>query len=82
MQELTPNPIPDDMIYDPIDLVMKYTNISRTGIYAAVKAGDFPAPYQFGPRMVRFKRAEVLDWMESRPRGTRIANTQRKKVAA
>lgn len=77
----TEKPVTDDMIFDDLETVMKYTSISRSGIYTAIKNGDFPAPYQFGPRMVRFKRAEVLDWMESRPRGTRISNTQRKAAA-
>lgn len=74
-------PITDDMIFDDVDTVIKYTGISRTGIYAAVKNSDFPAPYQFGPRMVRFKRAEVLEWMNNRPRGTRLTPMQRKAAA-
>ena len=82
MQDSTVNSIPEDAIRDPIENVMLLTGLCRTSIYNLIKHDDFPQPYQFGGRAVRWKRAEVLAWMESRPRGTRIANTQRKKVAA
>ena len=81
MQELTRNPIPDDMTFDDIEAVMVYTGMSRTGVYALIKNDDFPQPYQFGRRAARWKRTEVLEWMNNRPRGTRLTPMQRKAAA-
>lgn len=77
MQELTPQPIPENIIFDDLETMKQYTGMGRTAIYAAIKNAGFPQPYQFGPRIVRFKRVEVLEWMESRKRGTRLSNVQR-----
>lgn len=82
MQEITPNPIPEDMIFDDLKTMEQYTGMGRTATYAAIKNQDFPQPYQFGKRIVRWKRVEVLAWMESRQRGTRMTPVQRKQQEA
>lgn len=69
---IQPTDITDDMIYDPLDTVSAYAGMGRTAIYAAIKNDDFPEPYQLGKRNARWKRTEVLQWLESRPRGTRL----------
>lgn len=79
MQELAPQPVPEHMIFDDFDTMKQYTGMGRTAVYAAIKNAGFPQPYQFGPRIVRWKRVEVLEWMESRKRGTRITPVQRKR---
>ncbi|CAM5188344.1 hypothetical protein CDEN61S_01658 [Castellaniella denitrificans] len=77
-------PIPEDIIYDDLPTMSRYTNMGRTAVYAAIRDMDFPQPYQFGARIVRWKRTEVLAWMESRQRGTRMtpAGRARERAAA
>ncbi|NYT67699.1 helix-turn-helix transcriptional regulator [Pusillimonas noertemannii] len=83
-QETTQQPIPDDMIYDDLPTLSSYTNMGRTATYAAIKNLGFPEPYQLGARLVRWKRSEVKEWLENRPRGTRLtaADKARQKEAA
>lgn len=61
----------DDHTFDSRDVVSKITSLGTTALYAAMKNDNFPQPYRVGPRRVVWKRAEVLQWLESRPRGTR-----------
>lgn len=73
-------PIPDDAIYDDAKTVETYTRMGRTAIYAAIRDLEFPEPYQVGKRIVRFRRSEVLAWLESRQRGTRLTAADRKRA--
>jgi len=41
--------------------------LSRSSIYAAVKAGTFPAPYRIGARAVAWRVSEIEQWLEARP---------------
>lgn len=79
MQELTPQPVPEHMIFDDLETMKQYTGMGRTAVYAAIREQGFPQPYQFGKRIVRWKRVEVVEWMESRKRGTRMTPVQRKQ---
>jgi len=72
-----PNSLPEDVIFDDFKTMKQYTKMERTATYSAIKHLGFPQPYQFGPRIVRWKRTEVLAWMESRKRGTRLSNVQK-----
>jgi len=45
--------------------VMELVTLSRTTIYRKVKAGEFPAPKRLGSRTMRWKREDVLTWLES-----------------
>lgn len=72
-----PNDLPQEVIYDDLKTVRQYSGMGRTAIYEAVRNSGFPQPYQFGKRIVRWKRTEVLAWMESRKRGTRLSNVQK-----
>jgi len=80
MQELTPQPVPEHMIFDDLETMRQYTGMGRTAVYAAIREYGFPQPYQFGKRIVRFKRVEVLEWMESRKRGTRMTPVARARA--
>lgn len=64
--------VTDDMVFDPLEVVSSYTGMGRTAIYAAIKKDGFPEPYQLGKRIARWKRSQVLAWVEARPRGTRL----------
>ena len=49
--------------------VRQLTALSTSGIYAAMARGDFPKPLKLGARGVAWREREVLDWIDSRPRG-------------
>jgi prophage regulatory protein len=49
--------------------VKTLTGLSRSSIYAAVKAGSFPAPFRLGPRAVGFSGAAVEAWLAARMAG-------------
>lgn len=47
--------------------VEQLVQLSRSTIYAAVKAGTFPAPVRIGARAVAWRVADVEQWLEARP---------------
>lgn len=42
--------------------------LKRSAIYAMIARGDFPAPFRFGSKSVRWLEREVTEWLASRPR--------------
>lgn len=46
--------------------VMRITSLSRSSIYAYVKAGLFPAPLSLGLRCRRWLESAVYAWIDSR----------------
>ena len=54
--------------------VSEWLNVSRSPIYKWVHEGEFPEPVVLGQddgkrSASRWKEDEVVDWLESRPRG-------------
>lgn len=47
--------------------VEQLVQLSRSTIYAAVKAGTFPAPVRIGARAVAWRISEIERWLEARP---------------
>ena len=47
--------------------VEQLVQLSRSTIYAAVKAGTFPAPVRIGVRAVAWRLSSVETWLEARP---------------
>ena len=47
--------------------VEQLVQLSRSTIYAAVKAGTFPAPVRIGARAVAWRVSEVEQWLAARP---------------
>lgn len=47
-------------------IVIGLTGRSRSAIYAAIKAGTFPAPVKIGVRSVAWTAASIADWQKSR----------------
>ena len=45
--------------------VMELTGLARNTIYCLRYANKIPY-FKFGPRLLRFKRSEILYWMEHR----------------
>ena len=83
-QQEPQHPIPDDLIFDDLPTMSIYTKLGRTATYNAIKHLGFPEPYQLGARCVRWKRSEVKEWLENRPRGTRLTpihKARQKEVA-
>jgi prophage regulatory protein len=48
--------------------VIALTGLSRSAIYAAVKAGTFPRQVKLSARSSGWVRGEVVGWMKERPR--------------
>jgi prophage regulatory protein len=49
--------------------VIALTGLSRSAIYAAVKAGTFPRQLKLSARSSGWLRNEVVLWVKERPRG-------------
>ena len=54
--------------------VSEWLNVSRSTIYKWVHEGEFPEPVVLGQddgkrSASRWKEDEVIDWLDSRPRG-------------
>jgi prophage regulatory protein len=47
--------------------VESLVQLSRSSIYAGIKAGTFPAPYRIGARAVAWRVSEIEQWLEARP---------------
>ena len=46
--------------------VESVTGLSRSSIYKAMSAGDFPAPIQLSKRAVGWRQSDVEKWIRSR----------------
>lgn len=46
--------------------VERITGLSRSSIYKAMSAGDFPAPIRLSKRAVGWRQSDVEDWIGSR----------------
>ena len=49
--------------------VVKRTTISRSRLYALLKAGKFPKPLRLGARAIGWRVEEVDAWIAARPAG-------------
>ena len=47
--------------------VERITRLSRSAIYAAMDAGEFPRPVRIGRRAVAWRLADIEAWLASRP---------------
>jgi prophage regulatory protein len=52
------------------DAVCRAVGRSRVQLWRDVREGRFPEPIQLGPNSVGWHRAEVEEWLASRPRRT------------
>ncbi len=59
---------------NPIERILRLpevktlTGLSRSSIYAYIKAGNFPKNLSLGERSVGWYESEVMEWIASRPR--------------
>lgn len=54
------------MAFITMRAVTELLNVPRSTIYRWVESDEFPSPYAFGPRCVRFQREEILTWIAER----------------
>ncbi len=52
----------------PMAVVVELTTYSRPSIYRLIDQGRFPVPLKLGGGKIAFREAEILEWLESRPR--------------
>ena len=45
--------------------VCQRTAMGKTSIYRKIEKGEFPAPVQISPKMVRWKKSEIDAWIAS-----------------
>ena len=50
--------------------VVKLVQLTESTIYRLMRSGDFPCGIKIGKRNVRWRKAELIDWLASRPRAT------------
>lgn len=50
--------------------VEKMLGIRRSTVYKLMRQGKLPEPIQITPGCVRWRKAELEDWINSRPKAT------------
>ncbi len=53
--------------------VKSMTGLSKSSLYALIRADSFPAPVQLGPRTVAWVRSEIKQWAAERIAASRTA---------
>jgi prophage regulatory protein len=62
------SPSTPDISFMRLPAVKSATGLSKSSLYALIRANLFPAPVQLGPRMVAWVRSEVQEWAVERVR--------------
>jgi prophage regulatory protein len=63
----------DEVIFWRLPEVKTVTGLSKSSLYALIRANSFPAPVQLGPRTVAWVRAEIKQWAAERVLRSRSA---------
>ena len=53
--------------------VVELTKLGTGTIYRLIHKGAFPRPVKVTDYAVRWRRADVLDWIDSRPKSNQVA---------
>ena len=61
------NTVPPISSYMTPKEVQKFVGVSRPYIYTLMKEKGFPKPLRIGPQTRRWRTADVIAWMETRP---------------
>ena len=48
--------------------VIRLTGLSKATIHRRYRDGTFPRPLRLGPQSIGWRRAEIVEWLESLPR--------------
>lgn len=54
--------------------VENLVGFKKSTIYALIKSGNFPTPFQVGARRIGFRSDEIEAWIRSRPRAVLATN--------
>jgi prophage regulatory protein len=57
---------PDEVIFVRLPEVKVVTGLSKSSLYALIRANNFPAPVRLGPRTVAWVRSEIKQWAAER----------------
>jgi prophage regulatory protein len=66
---------PDEVIFLRLPEVKLVTGLSKSSLYALIRANSFPAPVRLGPRTVAWVRTEVRQWAAERVVTSRSATS-------
>jgi prophage regulatory protein len=64
---------PEEIIFVRLPEVKAVTGLSKSSLYALIRASNFPAPVRLGPRTVGWVRSEVKEWAAERVLTSRSA---------
>src|ERR1022692_4755326 len=64
---------PDDVSFLRLRDVKLVPGLSKSSLYALIRAESFPAPIRLGPRTVAWVRSEVKEWAVQRISTSRFA---------
>jgi prophage regulatory protein len=57
---------PDEVIFVRLPEVKAVTGLSKSSLYALIRANNFPGPIRLGPRTVAWVRSEINEWAAER----------------
>jgi len=57
---------PDEVSFLRLPAVKLVTGLSKSSLYALIRANSFPAPVRLGPRTVAWVRSEIKQWAAER----------------
>ena len=63
----------DEIGFLRLPQVKSITGLSKSSLYALIRANSFPAPVQLGPRTVAWVRSEIKQWAAERIEESRTA---------
>ena len=64
----------EDVSFLRLPEVKSVTGLSKSSLYALIRANSFPAPIQLGPRTVAWVRSEIKQWAAERIEASRAAD--------
>ncbi len=45
--------------------VLEFCHMKKSTMYNKIKSGTFPAPYKIGERLARWKKSDLITWMDN-----------------
>ncbi len=74
-KQLTTRPnLQDEVSFLRLPELKSVTGLSKSSLYALIRAKSFPSPVQLGPRTVAWVRSEVRQWAAERISNSRSAS--------
>ena len=70
--QAAPEAEPGEIMFLRLPQVKTITGLSKSSLYALIRANSFPAPVHLGPRTVAWVQSEVKSWAAERAHAPRI----------